>query len=128
MLCIGIKADTSMDMWSFGCMIYELFIGSTLFLSDNEATARLLEAYYTQRFEFPVKKVPDVQAQHILEKLLVVNPMKRASVEEILRGAYLTGGGDGAQVYINIRSIAIVVYYPLLTKHTHLPPAFSLYI
>ncbi|CAG8531834.1 8121_t:CDS:2 [Paraglomus occultum] len=99
----SIKADTSMDMWSFGCTIYELFAGKPLFMSDDETKRALLDTSCMQHFEFPSKNVSDVQAQHVLKKLLAINPIKRASIEEILRGAYFNGGADSVQLH-NLRA------------------------
>jgi len=88
-----------MDMWSLGCIIYELYTRSPLFSCEQDAKAKLLEAYFTEDFIFPAYRVADTQARHVLQKLLISNPKKRASIEDILRGAYLTGGADTTQVY-----------------------------
>ncbi|CAG8614510.1 1088_t:CDS:2 [Paraglomus brasilianum] len=95
----SIKADISMDMWSLGCIIYELYTRSPLFSCEQDAKAKLLEAYFTEDFIFPAYRVADTQARHVLQKLLISNPKKRASIEDILRGAYLTGGADTTQIY-----------------------------
>ena len=87
---VNIKADMSMDIWSFGCTVYELYTRCPLFSNEQETTARLLEAYNTGHFDLLVNRVSDPQARHVLQKLLTINPMKRVSIEEILRGAYLT--------------------------------------
>ncbi|CAG8553962.1 7038_t:CDS:2 [Paraglomus brasilianum] len=102
---VGIKADMSMDIWSFGCTVYELYTRRPLFSDEQEATVRLLEAYNTGRFDLLVNRVADPQAKHVLQKLLAINPMKRVSVDEILRGAYLTGGADTAQIS-NMQSVS----------------------
>ncbi|CAG8612231.1 11242_t:CDS:2, partial [Paraglomus occultum] len=115
----SIKADTSMDMWSFGCTIYELFAGKPLFISDDETKRALLDASCMQHFEFPSKNVSDVQAQHVLKKLLAINPIKRASIEEILRGAYLTGGADSVQIR-NMRAEATEEIINTLHQNTNI--------
>jgi len=51
-----------MDMWSLGCIIYELYTRSSLLSSEQEANARLLEAYYTGDFDFPVHSVFEPKA------------------------------------------------------------------
>jgi len=65
--------------------------------------------------ELPLDNVEDIQARHVLEKLLVINPMKRASVGEILRGAYFHGGADSIQVYIYILLLSVACCYRLQT-------------
>ncbi|CAG8550332.1 11164_t:CDS:2, partial [Paraglomus occultum] len=112
----NIKADTSMDMWSFGCTIYELFAGKPLFINDDETRTALLDTGCMQHFEFPSKNVSDPQARHVLKKLLAINPTERASIEEILRGAYLTGGADSVQ----IRNIRAEVNEEIINKNTNI--------
>jgi serine/threonine protein kinase len=89
-----------MDMWSLGSTIYELYTRSPLFSDEQEATTQLLRAYETGHLDLSVNRIADTQARHVLHKLLVVDPRKRVSVEEVLRSAYLTGGADTAQVCI----------------------------
>jgi len=105
-------------MRSFGCTVYELYTEYSLFVNDDETKTILLGACNTQPFEFYVKKVWNVQAQYVLGKLFAINPMKRASVEEILRGAYLNRGADSAQVYIYVISFIIAVAGCLPTLQT----------
>ncbi|CAG8539928.1 3395_t:CDS:2 [Paraglomus brasilianum] len=64
----GIKADISMDMWSLGCIMYELYTGRPIFSSEQEANAKLLKEYYTGDFDFPVYRVADTQAKYVLQK------------------------------------------------------------
>ncbi|CAG8550364.1 11166_t:CDS:2 [Paraglomus occultum] len=80
----SIKASKSMDMWSLGCTIYEAYTGSPLFPNEEEASFKLSEAYNTEYLELPLDNVKDIQARHVLEKLLVIDPTKRAKVDEIL--------------------------------------------
>ena len=44
--------------------------------------------------EVPKDIVDDIQARHMLKKVLVKNALDRASVQAILKHAYLCGGMD----------------------------------
>ena len=35
-IILGIQYTTAIDMWSLGCIIYDLFIGEPLFEGDND--------------------------------------------------------------------------------------------
>ena len=47
--------------------------------------------------EVPKDVVDDIQARHLLKKLLVKNHADRASVQAVLKHAYLCGGMDTIQ-------------------------------
>jgi len=48
--------------------------------------------------ELPAARITNQQALHLLGKLLVKKPKERASLEQALKHAYLTGGLDTREV------------------------------
>ncbi|CAG8580251.1 1899_t:CDS:2 [Paraglomus occultum] len=113
----SIKASKSMDMWSLGCTMYEACTGSPLFSNEEEASVKLSEAYNTKHLELPLHNVEDIQARHVLEKLLVIDPTKRTTVDNILKGAYLKGGPDSIQIY-NLQSESVEEFLNILNENT----------
>lgn len=49
---LGLAYDQKIDVWSFGCVLAELFTGEVLFRNDSEQTllARIIAAIGTRAF------------------------------------------------------------------------------
>ena len=92
-----LRASPAMDVWALGLVMYELFTNEPYFAgcSDDVALQVLASA---APLEIPMARVSDLQAQHLIAKLLVKPPKERAGVEAILKHAYLVGGLDTQQV------------------------------
>ncbi|CAG8449242.1 7698_t:CDS:2 [Dentiscutata heterogama] len=94
-----IIASTSMDIWSLGCIIFELYTKTPLFYSEEDAIDKLTKSFAKgELVDFPINKIPDQQARNILLKMLAVNPSERISCEQILRSAFLNSGLDTRQL------------------------------
>ena len=88
------RAACALDMWAFGLIVFELFARQPFF-SDKPDTMQQLASY--AELEVPKDVVDDIQARHMLKKVLVKNHLDRASVQAILKHAYLCGGMDTIQ-------------------------------
>ncbi|CAG8624862.1 3071_t:CDS:2, partial [Ambispora gerdemannii] len=94
-------ATTSMDMWSLGCIIYELYTHTPLFYSSDEAIEKLTRSYaHGQLIDLPLNRIADIQARNMSEKLLTIKPSNRISCEQILRSAFLNSGLDTKQLSV----------------------------
>ncbi|CAG8753718.1 2132_t:CDS:2 [Gigaspora margarita] len=94
-----IIASTSMDIWSLGCIIFELYTKTPLFYSEEEAIDKLTKSFDRgELVDFPLNKIPDQQARNILSKMLAIKPSERISCEQILRSAFLNSGLDTKQL------------------------------
>ncbi|KAG9287097.1 hypothetical protein G9A89_000991 [Geosiphon pyriformis] len=92
-------ASSEMDMWSLGCIIFELYTHTPLFYSQDEAFEKLSQIYHAGQFvDPPFNKIPDLQARNMLEKLLSAKPSERISCEQVLRSAFLNSGLDTRQL------------------------------
>jgi len=87
-------AACSLDMWAFGLVIFELFARQPFF-ADKPDTMQQLASY--AEIEVPKDVVEDVQARHMLKKILVKHHFDRANIQCILKHAYLCGGMDTMQ-------------------------------
>ncbi len=92
-----LRASAAMDMWSLGLILYELFACEPYFAGCSDDVALQVLASTTP-LDVPMARVPDTQAQHLVAKLLVKQPRERASVDAVLKHAYLCGGLDTQQV------------------------------
>jgi len=88
------KAAVALDMWAFGLIIFELFARQPFF-ADKPDTMQQLANY--AELEVPKDVVDDIQARHMLKKILVKNHLDRANVQAVLKHAYLCGGMDTIQ-------------------------------
>lgn len=74
-----VEADVSFDMWSFGCVLFELVTNASLFLSDNasnvgQSELRELGEWSEELRERLLGKVQDRFAFNLLSRLLVKKP------------------------------------------------------
>ena len=88
------RASCSIDMWGLGLVIFELFSRLPYF-ADKPDTMQQLANY--AELEVPKDIVDDIQARHVLKKLLVKNHVERANIQAVLKHAYLCGGMDTIQ-------------------------------
>jgi N-acetylneuraminic acid mutarotase len=88
------RAACTLDMWSFGLVFFELFARQPYF-ADKPDTMQQLASY--AELEVPKDIVDDIQARHVLKKLLVKHHVERANVQAVLKHAYLCGGMDTIQ-------------------------------
>ncbi|KAF0696832.1 Aste57867_12433 [Aphanomyces stellatus] len=91
------KAKPSIDMWSFGCMMYQMIGGSELVptdinqnvVSDSMVTAATwTDETLHQRID---THIAHESAKELLKKLLVVDPLKRLSAKDVLEHRFFTG-------------------------------------
>ncbi|KAG0133627.1 kinase-like domain-containing protein [Tuber indicum] len=82
----------SVDIWSLGCVIYELLVGARLFVSEGQVSR-----YYFGKFPFPEDKLKalspptDDSGVSFLESMLVIQPEDRPTAADALRHEWLVG-------------------------------------
>ena len=93
----GLRASVAFDMWSFGCLLYEMLMRMPVWMCDTDSNLGKPEEY-AQLGEWSeaaakalVQRVPDRWAQALLLRLLAPDPSQRpASVAAVLRHPFFT--------------------------------------
>ncbi|PWW73102.1 kinase-like protein [Tuber magnatum] len=82
----------SVDIWSLGCVVYELLVGERLFVSDGQVLR-----YYLGKWRFPEDKLKGLSPPTddagilLLESMLTIQPENRPTAAGALRHAWFTG-------------------------------------
>ncbi|KAF9586240.1 hypothetical protein BGW38_008222, partial [Lunasporangiospora selenospora] len=112
----GVTASYSIDLWAFGCLLYELFATRPLFplslsddtvlhflahpSTDTPSLANGLRWNGSRELEIPhfEEAVPDEHARTLIRMLLHPDPLRRATLNQILASQYLSGSGESKVV------------------------------
>ncbi|KAG0017428.1 F-box only protein 42 [Podila clonocystis] len=106
----GVTAQYSIDLWAFGCLLYELFATRPLFplslsddtvlhflahpSADTPSLAHGLRWNDKRELEIPYfeQAVPDENARKLIRILLHPDPQRRATMPQVLNSDYLNSG------------------------------------
>ena len=79
----GLPYTKKVDMWSLGCILYNLLCGGS--------TSNIIEKINTGWREFysPLWDEVSAEAMDMIEKLLVFDPSKRLGIKQILRHPWM---------------------------------------
>ncbi|XP_065445482.1 serine/threonine-protein kinase MARK1 isoform X11 [Chrysemys picta bellii] len=87
----GKKYDgPEVDVWSLGVILYTLVSGSLPF--DGQNLKELRERVLRGKYRIPFYMSTD--CENLLKKLLVLNPIKRGSLEQIMKDRWMNVGHD----------------------------------
>ncbi|KAF0694395.1 Aste57867_14735 [Aphanomyces stellatus] len=92
-----IKASPAIDIWSFGCMMYQMLSSAELIPTDinQNVVANHLKTAATWTHEKLRQRIetfiPNEVAQDLVLRLLQVDPRDRISMKEVLEHPYFTG-------------------------------------
>lgn len=78
------------DIWSIGIIIYTLLIGKLPF--ETNKTKEIYKRIRLQNYSFPQNAKISVPAKELIENILVIEPHKRPSLEEILKSDFMNMG------------------------------------
>uniref|UniRef100_A0A3Q2Q263 non-specific serine/threonine protein kinase n=1 Tax=Fundulus heteroclitus TaxID=8078 RepID=A0A3Q2Q263_FUNHE len=91
----GKKYDgPEVDVWSLGVILYTLVSGSLPF--DGQNLKELRERVLRGKYRIPFYMSTD--CENLLKKLLVLNPVKRGSLEQIMKDHWMNVGHDDEEL------------------------------
>ncbi|KOO31368.1 kelch repeat [Chrysochromulina tobinii] len=89
-----LAATPKLDSWGLGLAIYELFSSGGAPLFPFATDASHLEALADGTVDTYLGAVSPPAARHVLEKLLEIEPERRASLDDVIKHAWFGGGLD----------------------------------
>ncbi|CAF3826828.1 unnamed protein product [Rotaria magnacalcarata] len=88
----GGEYSVSSDLWSLGCILYEMFAGRQLY--DERNTNKLTQKILNDRFVLPMARgsaKPSIEFSSLLQGLLIKEPAKRLNWPGILTHPFWSG-------------------------------------
>ncbi|XP_039739354.1 serine/threonine-protein kinase MARK1 isoform X3 [Pteropus medius] len=82
------------DVWSLGVILYTLVSGSLPF--DGQNLKELRERVLRGKYRIPFYMSTD--CENLLKKLLVLNPIKRGSLEQIMKDRWMNAGHEAEEL------------------------------
>ncbi|ELK08928.1 Serine/threonine-protein kinase MARK1, partial [Pteropus alecto] len=82
------------DVWSLGVILYTLVSGSLPF--DGQNLKELRERVLRGKYRIPFYMSTD--CENLLKKLLVLNPVKRGSLEQIMKDRWMNAGHEAEEL------------------------------
>ncbi|KAG9399965.1 hypothetical protein AC1031_011431 [Aphanomyces cochlioides] len=106
-----VNATPAIDMWSFGCMVYQMLSGVELLPTDvnqDVVTDRIKKAatWTNEKLKARVEaNISDEQGQDLVLQLLVRDPEKRMSAKDALNHPYFTSRVDNTDILEALESM-----------------------